>query len=270
MYGNLIADLYDSDNENSFDLDEQTDYLSDSNEYVSDEEKDWETKCTHESKEINGKEETCLDCGKLIRMINIKPKSTKQNNITRNIEKDLHSLDIPENIKDKANEFYSTIVDNNIHRLSPRKELIVFCVYKACNHYGFSVNYKNISKQLGYTVGSMSKIIKRYMNKNIGNNVSSPIDFVPEELTKLSKLYTFPEDAISEITQIYDIVKGKTRGIESTGHSCMCTGLIYFYMKEVLEFDIKISKYCETSSSSATTIQRIHSEIMSVMMESVK
>ena len=103
------------------------------------------------------------------------------------------------------------------------------------------------------------------MNKDIGSKKSSPIDYVSEELMKLSSQYVFPENAKDDIKVLYDLVKNKTKGIVSTGHVCMCSGLIYFYMKDMLQYDIKISKYIELSTSSATTIQRIYTEIRNII-----
>lgn len=150
----------------------------------------------------------------------------------RSLYKDLQDRKFPQNIIEKADEYYKKIIDGEIYRANKRLAIVFFCTFQAYMDIGepqsapelakkFNINKKTIS--LGFTIGT------EHFRNNVHKRYISPLDLVPRILSQagITDYLVYYKD----IEKIYNYVESVSVDIKTSIPQSVAAGLVYFYLK---------------------------------------
>jgi transcription initiation factor TFIIIB Brf1 subunit/transcription initiation factor TFIIB len=207
--------------------------------------------CTHEY--VNS-ENVCCHCGEKTK--------TKVKTNDKSIKKDVEILDLPQEIKIKAEEIYQHL--NQITRRgNRRKQLIFFCVIKSYEQLGIHCDPKSIAKICGIKKSEMSKSLSAFSESQTGfrsvNKYMSAIDLIPSFCEDIG----LPKGIHENIQEFSNIILAKDPELKEGFPQNLAAGIIAYYMTiQGIQFDKK--EYSSDVKLSDVTIQNMIKKIAQV------
>ena len=171
--------------------------------------------------------------------------------------KEIQQLNIPQEVKIRAQDIYHQFFTKKVHRKSCRIGIIFACIYQSFKDMKDVKEPQYIGDLIHANQKEMRKGMKfYYMNNPERSYTITAMDLVPHVLEK-SKTFISNHD---EISTIYDYVKERSEMISrSNPYSIACALVYYTLVKSNQVFDK--DHFCEQVGRCPMTISKIYKEI---------
>lgn len=198
-------------------------------------------------------------------------KDPSRHNIRKNEERSLHAdlepLGFPQEIIERANDYYKEIIQNKIYRAKNRRSIVFACTYHAYADMQeprvpselamrFHLNKKRVSNGL--------KIFARVFRKRPLKKYIDAMDLVPKLLSELHIENGEHRAAMEDIQTIYDFVQSKSKTFNSSNPQSITAGLVYYYLK-LNGVDISRSEFSKVVKLTDITFTNIATDIHTVL-----
>lgn len=235
-------------------------------------------KCLHLNISPNN---CCEDCGVVIdnsimfnkewknnqnRNSNDPSRCLMRKNNEKNIDKDVETLCLPENVVQEANKIYQHVVKDNIYRGNTRKSIIFACIFYAYKQLKQPHSCDNLIKLFNLEKRSGLrglKIVSLNSNSNFVNksNYITPEDIIKEIMNEFSA----NDNDINNVIQLYNSLKNKKSSILSRSRpQSIASGIIRYYIIKNNK-DISMENFREKVNLSELTINKIVKEITRIL-----
>lgn len=236
------------------------------------------SKCLHLNISPNN---CCEDCGVVIDnsiMFNKEWKTSQNRNSSdpsrclmrknneKNIDKDVETLCLPENIVQEANKIYQHVVKNNIYRGNTRKSIIFACIFYAYKQLNQPHSCDSLIKLFNLEKRSGLKGLKIVSLNSNSNFVNKSNYITPEDIIKeIMKEFSANDNDISNVIQLYNSLKYKKSSILSRSRpQSIASGIIRYYIIKHNK-DISMENFREKVNLSELTINKIVKEITRII-----
>lgn len=217
--------------------------------------------CSHASIDVD----TCLDCGLTFDLLynqNVYSLNhTPQRIQEKSIIKELKLINIPENVKLRANEIFQVMVTTT-KKGKKRHQLIFYCVYNAYKEMGITVEPVAIASMFGLKKNSISKAITSFSNSGYEppNIVVSPVSLIAEYCERIPNLNS---ECIPEIEEFAREILQKAPELSQAYPQKIAAAIIQFYL-ELGGQVVDKKKFSSLLSVSDVTINNVIKEIKNV------
>lgn len=191
----------------------------------------------------------------------------QRKNEERSLYNDLEPLNFPQEIIERANEYYKVIIENKIYRAGNRLSIVFACTYytyldmqepRRPNELAaiFKLDKKGISNGLKtFSKTFLKRPNKKYMDA---------MDLVPNLLSKLGIERDKHLICLKDIKTIYDFVKTKSLTFNSANPQSIAAGLVYYYLK-LQSANINRSDFSKVVKLTDITFTKIATDIYKVL-----
>jgi len=167
----------------------------------------------------------------------------------------LSSINLPDQIKDRAMQIYSVMMENpNFKRINKLSKISFVCVYYASHELGYFCTPEDIAERVGLSSNvKKMNILKQFSHINT-NHRRKRIKVCPVFIVReyASKLYLSETD-IRTIKTIWDIVEEKQPGIGINKNPIIiAAALIAYYLQN--NGDERVLKLYEVLNTTKTKI----------------
>lgn len=228
--------------------------------------------CIHTSIIVEHGISTCSDCG-----IEITNTTENQNTnvdinryyIRKNTEKSLYNdikqLDIPDKIKDTANEIFMEVCEKRTKRSTKRKSIVFGVIYHAFKLNNNPQTFQSLQPLFNITRREASEGLK-FINEHIAKD--SPLRTIyitPEDIIREFMLkFNATKEQLEEVIGIYRSVKGKSCILNRSKPQSVAAGVIYYYILQNNK-KIPIKEFIKKVNMSELTIHKISREVEEVI-----
>lgn len=181
----------------------------------------------------------------------------------KGIKNELEKMKFPIEICKYANDLYLKVTNGEIKRSNLRKGIMFACVFNAYIDLDkpqtpdvlqemFNIDRKNMSKGLTY-----------FHMRNPAKKKSCYISvehFIPQIMEK----FNAKKEHVDTVLKIYDIIKNSSSIFIRSNPQSVSSSLVFFYLKKI-DPEISISNFSNIVNLSEITIQRIVSEIETIV-----
>lgn len=207
--------------------------------------------CQHERSTTIDGSSVCLTCGEKVEEILLDNETrfygssdtryssdpsrhNKRKNEERSLYTDLEPLGFPQEIIERANDYYKIIIKDKIYRAGNRQSIVFACTYHAYSDVmeprvpgelakAFKLDKKGISNGLK----TFSKVFRKRPQKKY----IDAMDLVPKLVSDLHIDKTLQKSCIDDMKQIYAFVQSKSKTFNSSNPQSIAAGLVYYYLK---------------------------------------
>lgn len=245
--------------------------------------------CQHSDIYDDGTKVVCVECGQEISCDTISYDKEWKTNISdtrksqrctqrkqecKDIMKDLDSLDIPRDVKIKANHIFTIISEDGVIFRGPRRKGIIYgCVLKAYDYFDEYIHTKDVMY-----LQSQFKLDRCVLSKAINQFSLLYNDAMKKHsIPKIVKKYVSPENYIQslvmniggddrdiqEVMQLYRIIEAnKSRILDVSRPQSFAAGLVFYYYIQKKR-DTDVNKFVKDSNSglSPLTVKKNMDEI---------
>jgi len=244
--------------------------------------------CLHINVYDDGTKTTCVDCGQEINCDSISfdkewknknndsrksQRCTQRKQENKDIMKDIEAMDIPSDVKSRANDIFIKISNGRIFRGDKRKGIIYTCVFNAFDHFPEYEKQKDVLYLQNY-FKLPRNVISRANNEY--NILSHNCGIIAER----KKVYVTPKNyipslienigggdiEINEVIRLYEMIGNKSRILSVSRPESYAAGLVYYYYIQKKK-DTDINKFVRDSNSglSPLTIKKNMEEIDKIL-----
>ena len=218
--------------------------------------------CKHELVDDQG---FCPTCGMEVPKINYKGEWGDRHTrakAERSIMKDLDPYNLPDEIKNKANNVFVSIAPAT-HRGKKRKQLLFFCLFTAYKELGIHVDPKTIAQLINMDLGGMNKSISMFSEIQTGYRVRKHIvtcvDIVPDYCEKVG----ISVDAVSQVTGLASEMLTKCPNLRERYPQTVAAGILRYYMS-INGLLVDELAFAKTLCLSEATISQSHKLIQQI------
>jgi transcription initiation factor TFIIIB Brf1 subunit/transcription initiation factor TFIIB len=176
--------------------------------------------------------------------------------------KEMEYLDIPETIKQKADEIY-VILSHMTKRGNRKKQLLFFCLYNAYIEMRQPQDPKSIAKMIGLTQSEITKAFTTYADYQTGYKprqiTITPFDLIP----KYCKELNLTKEIQEEILNFAKNILNKDPSLYQTFPQKVAAGIIKYYLS-IGGIEINRSQYSQIIDLSEVTINTMYKRIASI------
>ena len=162
-------------------------------------------------------------------------KDPSRHNLRKNEERSLYSdlepLGFPQEIIERANEYYKKIIENKIYRAGNRMSIVFACTYHAyCDMQeprvpaDLAIQFKLDKKGISNGLKTFSHIFRKRPTKKY----IDAMDLVPKLLAELNIDKRKHKSCEDDIRKIYEFVRSKSRTFNSSNPQSIAAGLVYY------------------------------------------
>lgn len=248
-----------------------------------------EPECDHINVYDDGTKTICTECGQEINCDSISfdkewknrnndsrksQRCTQRKQESKDIIKDIDGMDIPSDVKVKANENFIKISDGKIFRGEKRKGIIYNCIFHAFDYFPEYEKRKDVTYLQKYFGLSRSVISKASVQYNLLAHQCKLINDKPSKIYVTPKNYipTLIENIgggdheINEVIKLFELIGNKSRILSVSRPESYAAGLVYYYYIQKKQ-DTDINKFVKDSNSSLSplTIKKNMEEIDKVL-----
>lgn len=254
---------------------ENDDLLLELEEEHEKEQKDCQEECDHNEITNVGGTDVCILCGMKMEeeMVDndakfcykggngkMNSRHHKRKNDERSLFDDLNVLNIPERVIDLADQYYKTIIKNKIYRSKNRKSIVFACTYYSYIDINEPQQPENLAELFELDKKRQSRGILTF-NSIIRNRKMKyilPIDLVEKILHDLS--IENKNKVFEYIRLLYNYLDQKDLFKGSNPYS-VASGLVYYYLKEIMNYDINKNRYSAIVNLTNITFETISNKI---------
>ena len=165
-------------------------------------------------------------------------KDPGRHNIRRNEDRslyaDLEPLSLPQEIVERANNYYKQIIENAIYRANNRKSIVFACLYHVYVDIGEPQPPMELARKFGLDKKADNNGLKIYsymIRKRPNKKYIDALDMIPGMLVKLNLDTRVEKDCKEDISAIYNFVRGKNKTFTSSNPQYIAGGLLFYYLK---------------------------------------
>lgn len=149
--------------------------------------------------------------------------------------KELERIPLSPDIKLLITKKYQEGTDGQIKRNAPRRGIIYCCIILVCREKGMPFDPDSLRVSLNLLEKHINAA-KKFLRSRLGK-ISTDVT-IRDYLNHLFHLYEMKPSCMDEIMGIYDLCRKRSVLFNSSKISTLATGLVYNYLKRVLdEFD---------------------------------
>lgn len=154
----------------------------------------------------------------------------------RRLHGDLEPLGFPQDVIERANDYYKVIIKDKIYRAGNRLSIVFACTYHAYEDIGeprlpteLAKEFKLDKKGISNGLKTFSKIFRKRPQKKYIN----AMDLVPKLLADLNISSNQHRACLDDINTIYQFVQAQTKSktFNSSNPQSVASGLVYYYLK---------------------------------------
>ena len=183
----------------------------------------------------------------------------------KSIYNDIKHLNIPDNVKDKANEIFTEVCEKKTKRSTKRKSIIFGAVYNAYKLNNDPRTFESLRPMFDITrkdAANGLKFISEHISKDspIRTIYITPEHIIKDFMTKFNATRTQIEDVVD----IYRSVKSKSGILNRSKPQSVAAGVIYYY---IIHNDkkIPIKEFTKKVNLSELTINKISKEVEKIL-----
>ena len=185
----------------------------------------------------------------------------------RNLHGDLEPLGFPQDVIERANQYYIQIIDDKIYRAKNRKSIVFACTYKTYMDLGTPVGPNYLANIFSLDKKGVSNGLKLFSNvfrKDITKKYIDAIDLVPKIISDLNIDRSYHKDCIDDIKKIYEAVKARSKIFNSSNPQSIAAGIVYYYLR-LNDITITRSDYSNIVKLTDITFTKIATDINNVI-----
>jgi transcription initiation factor TFIIIB Brf1 subunit/transcription initiation factor TFIIB len=253
----------------------------------------WPDECFHKNITLDKNNIVCIDCGEELEdnspfdkewrfygsndnRYNSDPNRCQIRKIgERNIDKDIEGMGINQKIVTIANDIYTQVTEGGIHRGTRRKGIIFACIRQAYKISGKPQTFNDLIGPFNIERKAGLKGIKHVnMKLNTINLQLIPTqnNFTPKSsyitpmdlIEKIMKIFDAKQSQISEVLELYPLVKDKSAMLNGSRPWSLSSGLVYYWIVKN-EKQITIKDFASKVELSELTIKKIYNEITLIL-----
>ena len=257
------------------DLDEDMSYGSDSES---------ESECAHpQTSNIDGST-VCMVCGLKVdealldnetryygaadtRYTKDPSRHNQRKNEERSLYSDLEPLGFPQEVIERANEYYKEIIKDKIYRAGNRMSIVFACTY----HAYADMQEPHVPTELAKTfkldkkgISNGLKTFSRIFRKRPNKKYIDAMDLVPKLLSELNIDKSNHRTCIDDTSTIYEYVKSRSHTFNSSNPQSIAAGLVYYYLK-LNDVPISRADFSKVVHLTDITFTKIASDIHKVL-----
>jgi len=249
--------------------------------------------CKHIETYDDGVKTVCMNCGQEINCDSISfdkewkhrssdsrksQRCTQRKQETKDIMDDIQQLDIPMDVKRKANEIFMKIAEGKIFRGDNRKGMMYTCVTNAFDHYPeyeqqkdviYLQNFFNIPRNIISKSSSQFKLLlhESGLISHQKKVYVTPKHYIPSFISNIGG----GDTEVKEVLKLYDLIgNNKSRILSVSRPESYAAGLVYhYYIQKKNQTDI--NKFVKDSNCglSALTIKKNMEEIDRILAKRI-
>ena len=181
----------------------------------------------------------------------------------RSLYNDLEPLGFPQQVIERANEYYTKIIENKIFRAKNRLSIVFICTCHAYEDIGEPRSSTELAKIFKLDKKGISNGIKtfsQFFRKRPEKTYINAMDIVPQILSKLNLDKKSQHICIDDMAQIYEYVKSKSHTFNSSNPNSIAAGLVYYYLK-LMNANTTRTEYSKIVELTDITFTKIAAEI---------
>ena len=180
----------------------------------------------------------------------------------RSLFLDLTKYNIPQRVIDLADEYYKQIIENSIYRSQNRQAIVFACVYHAYIDIGEPQLPDRLAKMFLLDKKRRSRGIiafKRVIRNRKANHIR-PIDFIEKILSDIQNIKYNKNTMFEHIRTLYTHLD-KKRIFNGSNPYSVASGLVYYYLKDILNHSITKNCYSKIVNLTNVTFETITERI---------
>lgn len=157
---------------------------------------------------------------------------TLKRDVSRSLYPDLVARGFPQNIIERANHYYTRIIEHSIYRSKNRTSIIFVSTLRAYEDFGDPVNTSELAKRFGLDRKGISKgllLFGSVFKNELHKNHVHPLDLVPKILSDLG--IKDQTRYIHDLHIIYNHAAAKSIDIRKAIPRSIACSIIYYYLK---------------------------------------
>jgi transcription initiation factor TFIIIB Brf1 subunit/transcription initiation factor TFIIB len=160
------------------------------------------------------------------------PRHNHKKDLSRSLYPDLESRGFPQNIIERANYYYTRIIENSIYRSKNRTAIVFVSTLRAYEDFGEPASSTELAKRFGLDRKGISKglLLFGHVFKNeLTKNHIQPIDLVPKILSDLG----IKDQGIylRDLKLVYDNASANSIDIRKAIPKSVAAGMVYYYLR---------------------------------------
>lgn len=195
---------------------------------------------------------------------------------SKDIMKDLENLDVPIDIKMKANDLFVTATEGKIYRGEKRRGMMYTSVFDAYDYFPESAHQKNVTylqNFFGLNRSAISRaniLYQTAMHKKSGTRTKTyvtPKNYFRNLVTNIGGT----DKEISEIERLYDLIGKRSRTLSIARPESYAAALVCYYCQQHKKYT-DVAKFVKDSDAklSPNTVEKNMKEIDRILAKIVQ
>lgn len=160
------------------------------------------------------------------------PRHNMRREVERSLYPDLIAKGFPQNIIERANIYYTRMIEDSIYRSRNRISIVFVSVLRAYEDIGEPVNANELAKRFDLDKKGVSKgllLFSSIFKNELSKNHIKPIDLAPRILSDIGiKDYGV---YINDLKMIYRIASENSMDIKKAIPQTVAAGLVFYYLR---------------------------------------
>ena len=220
----------------------------------------------------------CRDCGETIVSF-CKEDSTffddsstalpSERKAPKSIRKELDLVQLPDEIKDRADRIYAYKVGDNTYRANVRQEVKFSCIFDAYKEAGIIRDPNEIAQMLGIKRKGMSRGIMRCSSLFTGKSNTTEqtpltaLNLIPDMLTRCG--IQAEECHLEDMARIYLYAKDRSELLNRSKPQSIAAALIFYYISHmVVDRKIPKNEIAKNCGISVMTLNKISQDMIAI------
>jgi hypothetical protein len=213
--------------------------------------------CNHEN--INA-QNNCEECGIYIQKYFDENKNlTATVKTSKDIKKELATLELDEEIKVKANEIFKVLI-NKTPKIKKKKQSVFFCLYEACKELGIKKDSHILADIIGMPKDDIQSSLTTFSTTQTGYKSKivkiTATDLIPDYCNRIQ----FVVEQANEAKDIAEIVFKNNPELKEEMPRKMVAGILKYYM-EINGITIDKNQFSHLMGFSEATLNTLSKKI---------